>query len=100
MVNFLQSLSHTKVRSFWYNFSRSQFMYFRDLMLICMFTADNKDQSLTVFSCVKNFKGWLESYARELAIILPALIRINITLASLGKQVKALRDEEASALYN
>lgn len=100
MVNFLQSLSHTKVRSFWYNFSRSQFMYFRDLMLICMLTADNKDQSLTVFPYVKNFKGWLESYARELAIILPALIRINITLVSLGKQVKALRDEEASALYN
>lgn len=100
MVTFLQSLSHTKVRSFWYNFSRSQFMYFRDLMLICMFTADNKEQSLTVFTYVKKFKGWLESYARELAIILPALIRINITLASLGKQVKTLRDEEASALYN
>ncbi|QEU60960.1 hypothetical protein KDRO_D06570 [Kluyveromyces lactis] len=99
-MEILQGSSASGVSCFWYNFSRSQFFYLRDLLLILMMIANDKAQSLKVFRLVRSFREWLANNARTLKIVLPALIRINITIASLGNQVKRLRDEPASKLYN
>ncbi|BAP72560.1 fungal trans super family conserved domain [Kluyveromyces marxianus] len=100
VMEILEGPSSSGVNCFWYNFSRSHFFYLRDVLLLLMVISSDKPQSLTVFRLVRRFKEWLANNARTLKIVLPALVRINITISSLGKQVKRLKDEQASKLYN
>lgn len=99
-MEILEGPSSSVVNCFRYNFSRSHFFYLRDVLLLLMVISSDKPQSLTVFRLVRRFKEWLANNARTLKIVLPALVRINITISSLGKQVKRLKDEQASKLYN
>ncbi|CAM9011746.1 hypothetical protein WICANDRAFT_78921 [Wickerhamomyces anomalus NRRL Y-366-8] len=88
IVKFLRNLPSLVIHGFWYNWSRSLFMYIKDFSLLLVVISSTKEQSLEVLNIIKDFREWLEMNSKTLCLLWTTLLRINTATSSIGTQFK------------